>query len=94
MQRRPAFGSVFLLRNTPFLCANLLKHRTPVLEIISRLTQDLLNSNFLTAKAGYFDSIFSPLVKVLAEEKEKSGGAGKAGGEGDVHTVLRFARGD
>ena len=70
MQRRPAFGSVFLVNNTPFLCANLLKPRTPVLEIISRPTQDLLNSIFRTAKAGYFDSNFSPLVQMLGEEKE------------------------
>ena len=78
MQRRPAFGSVFLLNNTSFLVANLLKPRMPVLEILSRPTQDLLNSNFRTAKVGYFDSNFSPLVQVLAEKKEKSGGAGKA----------------
>src|ERR1700761_5411772 len=45
MQRRPAFGSVFLLNNTAYLCANLLKPRAPVLEILSRPTQDTINSN-------------------------------------------------
>ncbi|KAH9020402.1 exocyst complex component exo70 subunit [Lactarius pseudohatsudake] len=77
MQRRPAFGSVFLLNNTSYLCANLLEPRAPVRQILSRPTLDAINSNFRTAKAGYFDSNFSPLVQVLAEDKEKSGGAGK-----------------
>ncbi|KAH9965551.1 exocyst complex component exo70 subunit [Lactifluus volemus] len=77
-QRRPAFGSVFLLNNSAYLCAKLLKPRAPVLEILSRPTQDSVNSNFRTAKAGYFDSNFSPLVQVLADDKDKSGGGGKA----------------
>jgi exocyst complex component 7 len=38
----------------------------------------VLNSNFRTAKAGYFDSNFSPLVQALAEDKDKAGGGGKA----------------
>lgn len=74
MQRRPAFGSVFLLNNTAYLCAKLLRPRAPVLEILSRPTQDVIYSNFRTAKAGYFDSNFSPLVQALAEDKEKPGG--------------------
>ncbi|KAI0250886.1 exocyst complex component exo70 subunit [Lactifluus subvellereus] len=76
-QRRPAFGSVFLLNNTAYLCAKLLRPRAPVFEILSRPTQDTLNSNFRTAKAGYFDSNFSPLLQALADDKDKSGG-GKA----------------
>jgi len=78
MQRRPAFGSVFLLNNTAYLCATLLAPRAPLLEILSRPTQETINSNFRTAKAGYFEANFSPLVQVLAEDKEKSGGAAKA----------------
>ena len=77
MQRRPSFSSVFLLNNTAYLCAKLLQPRSPILEIISRPTQDAINSNFRTAKAGYFDSNFSPLLQALADEKDKSGG-GKA----------------
>ncbi|KAI0280138.1 exocyst complex component exo70 subunit [Russula aff. rugulosa BPL654] len=77
MQKRPAFGSVFLLNNTSYLCAKLLRPRSPLLEIISRPAQDAINSNFRTAKAGYFDSNFSPLLQALADEKDKSGG-GKA----------------
>jgi exocyst complex protein 7 len=76
---RPAFGSVFLLNNTAYLCTKLLKPRSAVLEILSRPTQDALNSNFRTAKAGYFDSNFSPLVQALADDKDRSSGsAGKA----------------
>jgi len=77
MQKRPAFGSVFLLNNTAFLCAKLLQPRSPVLEILSRPAQEAINSNFRTAKAGYFDSNFSPLLQALADDKDKSGG-GKA----------------
>ncbi|KAH9165747.1 exocyst complex component exo70 subunit [Lactarius sanguifluus] len=54
-----------------------LRHARPVRQILSRPTLDAINSNFRTAKAGYFDSNFSPLVQVLADDKEKSGGAGK-----------------
>ncbi len=74
---RPAFGSVFLLNNITYLCAKLLKPRSPVLDILPRPTQDAINSNFRTAKAAYFDSNFSPLVQALADDKDKSGG-GKA----------------
>ena len=75
MQRRPAFGSVFLLNNTAYLSTNLLRPRAPILEILSRPTQETITSNFRTAKAGYFESNFSPLVQVLAEDKEKAGKA-------------------
>ena len=78
MQRRPAFGSVFLLNNTAYLCAKLLQPRSLLAEILSRPTQDAINSNFRTAKAGYFDSNFSPLLQALADDKDKSGGGGKA----------------
>ncbi len=47
------------------------------MEIMSRPTLDAINSNFRTAKAGYFDSNFSPLLQALADDKDKSGG-GKA----------------
>ena len=78
MQRRPAVGSVFLLNNTAYLCAKVLQPRSPLAEILSRPTQEAINSNFRTAKAGYFDSNFSPLLQALADDKDKSGGGGKA----------------
>ena len=37
----------------------------------------MINSNFRTAKAGYFESNFSPLVQALAADKENSSGASK-----------------
>ncbi|KAI0052026.1 exocyst complex component exo70 subunit [Auriscalpium vulgare] len=77
MQKRPAFGSVFLLNNIAYLRTNLLKPRAPLMEVLSRPTQDTLNSSFRTAKAGYFDSNFSPLIQALSDEKDKSSG-GKA----------------
>ncbi|KII91380.1 hypothetical protein PLICRDRAFT_135518 [Plicaturopsis crispa FD-325 SS-3] len=81
-QKRPAFGSMFLLNNMSYLRMHiLLKPRNPNLPLLlSRQTKDYLNSNFRTAKAAYFDSNFSPLMQALADDpKEKtSGSAGKA----------------
>jgi len=48
------------------------------MEILSRPTQEAINSNFRTAKAGYFDSNFSPLLQALADDKDKPGSGGKA----------------
>ncbi|KAH9171616.1 exocyst complex component exo70 subunit [Lactarius sanguifluus] len=69
---------LFSCSTTPPISArNYSSHARPVRQILSRPTLDAINSNFRTAKAGYFDSNFSPLVQVLADDKEKSGGAGK-----------------
>ena len=62
MQKCLSFGSVFLLNNPLYLCTKLLQPRLPLLEIISRPTQDVINLNFHTTKAGYFDSNFSLLL--------------------------------
>lgn len=77
MQRRPAFGSVFLLNNTSYICAKLLHPRSPLIELLAA-NPDAVNSNFRTAKAGYFDSNFSPLLQALADDKDKPGSGGKA----------------
>ncbi|KAF8267255.1 Cullin repeat-like-containing domain protein [Lactarius quietus] len=77
MQRHPAFGSVFLPNNTAYLCTNLLRPYAPVLKILSQPTQDMIYSNCHSAKAGYFEANFLPLVQVLAEDKEKSATAAK-----------------
>ncbi|ETW75673.1 hypothetical protein HETIRDRAFT_390036 [Heterobasidion irregulare TC 32-1] len=73
MQKRPAFGSVFLLNNVSYFRAQILDPRKPLRALLPRPTQDLVNSNFRTAKAGYFDSNFSPLMQALADDKEKAG---------------------
>jgi len=73
---RPAFGSVFLLNNIAYLCTKLLNPRSPLLRILSRPTQDAINSNFRTAKAGYFDSNFSPLVQAGARPRRRRSSRG------------------
>ncbi|KAI0062820.1 hypothetical protein BV25DRAFT_623858 [Artomyces pyxidatus] len=76
MQKRPAFGSVFLLNNVTYLQTNLLNPRSPLIDVLSRPTKDQLNSAFRTAKAGYFDSNFSPLMQALADDNAKAGSSG------------------
>jgi len=86
IQRRPSFASIFLLNNISYLRSHtILEHASPALAgLLSKPTQDLLQHNFRTAKAGYFDSNFSPLMQALTDDpKEKS--AGKA-------TKERFTR--
>ena len=73
--RRPAFGSIFLLNNISYLRLHLLlqpsDHNLP--NLIPQSTEEVLNSNFRTAKAGYFDSNFSPLMQAISEDaRDKS----------------------
>jgi len=72
--RRPAFGSIFLLNNISYLLTHLLlKPQSPEIPaLLSKPAQDILRSNFRTAKAAYFDSNFSPLLQTLADDKDKS----------------------
>ncbi|KAM5541886.1 hypothetical protein V8D89_004615 [Ganoderma adspersum] len=75
--KRPAYGAIFLLNNVSFFRAQLLVERASVAAILSKPTQDLLNSNFRIAKAGYFDANFSPLLQTLIDEKDKGKSAVK-----------------
>lgn len=76
--KRPQFGSVFLLNNIAHLRTRLLiEPQTDIPSLLAKPAQDLLNSNFRTAKAGYFDSNFSPLMQTLQEDKDKSKSATK-----------------
>ncbi|OSD02576.1 hypothetical protein PYCCODRAFT_1435235 [Trametes coccinea BRFM310] len=78
MNKRPAFGAIFLLNNISYLRTHLLvRPRTDVPSILSRPSQELLQSNFRTAKAGYFDANFSPLLQTLIDEKDKGKSAVK-----------------
>ena len=74
--RRPAFGSIFLLNNISYLRLHLLLQPSdPNLSanLIPKSTEETLNSNFRTAKAGYFDSNFSPLMQAITEDpRDKS----------------------
>ena len=73
--RRPQMGTIYLLNNVAHLRNRLLDApESSIDELLSKPTQDVLNSNFRTAKAAYFDSNFSPLIQALADEKERSGG--------------------
>ncbi|KAH9023390.1 hypothetical protein EDB85DRAFT_326197 [Lactarius pseudohatsudake] len=89
MQRRPAFGLVFLLNHTASLRANVLKPRAPVRQILSRPALDALNSNFCTTKA----TRTSP-ARAGARGGQGEVGRGGKGGDGEVHAVLRSARRD
>lgn len=72
-QRRPAFGSVFLLNNVSYLRTRLLTQPYDGVDaLISSQGRELLNSNFRTAKANYMDTNLSPLLNVLAEDKDKN----------------------
>ncbi|TFY62077.1 hypothetical protein EVJ58_g4095 [Rhodofomes roseus] len=72
--RRPAFGSIFLLNNVSYLVTRFITHPTsPALSgFLSKPTQDMLKSNFRTAKAAYFDSNFSPMLQTLTDDANKS----------------------
>ncbi|RXW12990.1 hypothetical protein EST38_g12865 [Candolleomyces aberdarensis] len=82
--RRPAFGAVFLLNNVAYLRAFL-----PA-ALLAPPTVELVQSNFRTAKAGYFDSNFTPLMQAISDAPLSStsntsssltslGGGGKSG---------------
>ena len=76
--KRPAYGAIFLLNNVSYFRTQLLVERASIAgAILSRPTQDLLNSNFRIAKAGYFDANFSPLLQTLIDEKDKGKSAVK-----------------
>ena len=73
--RRPAFGSIFLLNNISYLRLHLLLQPSDdnLPNLIPKSTEEALNSNFRTAKAGYFDSNFSPLMQAISEDpRDKS----------------------
>ena len=73
--KRPAFSSIFLLNNVSYLRRHLLLDPTDdaILSLISPATSEVLNSAYRTAKAGYFDSNFSPLMQAITDDpKDKS----------------------
>lgn len=72
-QRRGAFGSIFLLNNISYFYSRLvLKPTHPgLIKLVTKPTADALTSAFRTAKAGYFDANFSPLMQALSEDREK-----------------------
>ncbi|KAG1727516.1 Cullin repeat-like-containing domain protein [Suillus lakei] len=78
-QRRPPFGSVFLLNNVSYLVSHLVMRptnpNTP--SLLSKPTTDFITSSRRTALAGYFDASFSPLMQALADDaRDKASGSG------------------
>jgi len=72
-QRRPAFGSIFLLNNISYLRTHLLARAINGVDaLLSSQGRELINSNFRTAKARYMDANLAPLLNALGEDKDKS----------------------
>ncbi|KAF9218254.1 hypothetical protein BS17DRAFT_791873 [Gyrodon lividus] len=71
--RRGAFGSIFLLNNISYFYSRLIGKPTHprLVDLVTKPTADALTSAFRTAKAGYFDANFSPLMQALSEDREK-----------------------
>ncbi|KAJ3748105.1 Cullin repeat-like-containing domain protein, partial [Lentinula detonsa] len=75
-QRRPPFDSFFLLNNIAYLRKNILEPRQDsLIDYLTKPTQDVLNSNFRTAKASYLDANFSPLMQSLSDDPKEKGKA-------------------
>lgn len=73
--RRTPYSSVFLLNNISHLRKQLLiqPKDDSILALLSPSTSEALNSAFRTAKAGYFDLNFSPLMQIFTDDpKDKS----------------------
>ncbi|KAJ2913903.1 hypothetical protein MD484_g6516, partial [Candolleomyces efflorescens] len=87
--RRPAFGAIFLLNNVTYLRAFLPS------TLLSPSTSELLQSNFRTAKAGYFDSNFTPLMQAISAAPSPSSGgptSSLVGGSKSGQVKDKFAR--
>ena len=76
--KRPAFGAIFVLNNASYLLNQILvSPANPGLQdLLSKPTQDLLNSSFRAAKAGYFDANFFPLMQTLTDDPAVKGKTG------------------
>jgi exocyst complex protein 7 len=77
-QRRPAFGSIFLINNISYLRTHLLVNaKVEVSTLLSGPTREIISSNFRTGKAGYLDSNLTPLMQTISEDKDKGKSATK-----------------
>ncbi|KAK2467133.1 hypothetical protein APHAL10511_000682 [Amanita phalloides] len=76
---RPPVAGTFLLNNIHYLNAHVLQSPAdPSLPaIVAKPTRDLLAHNQRTAKAGYFDSNFGPLMQALSDDPKEGRTAGK-----------------
>lgn len=86
--KQPAIGSIFLLNNVSFFLNSLLdspSDTAPVEALLAPPARNALQSSFRTAKAGYFEANYSPLLQVLGD------GPG-SGGSGKVSVKEKFTR--
>ncbi|KIK41491.1 hypothetical protein CY34DRAFT_806012 [Suillus luteus UH-Slu-Lm8-n1] len=68
-----------LLNNVSYLASHLVLRSTNpnTPSLLSKLTPDFLTSSYRTAKAGYFDASFSPLMQALADDtRDKTSSSG------------------
>ncbi|KAJ6529055.1 Cullin repeat-like-containing domain protein [Mycena vulgaris] len=74
-QRRPAYGSMYLLNNMAYLQHHILDapQHDALLDLLSKPSQDALNSGMRTARAAYFDANFSPLLQTLTDDPAAKG---------------------
>jgi exocyst complex protein 7 len=70
-KRTPAMGSIFLLNNTSYLRSHLTSSPS-LAPLLSQPTLSTIDSSFRLAKAGYFDSNFSPLMQALTDDPSNS----------------------
>ena len=79
-QKRPFFGSIYLLNNVAHLRMHILlePRNKNIMPLLSKPTRDALNSNFRLAKSEYFNNNFMPLLGVLADEPSGGKSGGKA----------------
>lgn len=92
--RRPGVGAIFLLNNVSYLHSRILDpsptpySQIPVVALLATPARTALQSAARTAKAGYFDANFTPLIQVLGEAPV----AGVSTGAGKAATKERFTR--
>ncbi|KZT33890.1 hypothetical protein SISSUDRAFT_1122622 [Sistotremastrum suecicum HHB10207 ss-3] len=80
----PSLSSIFLLNNIHHLRSTLLlSPQSPIDDLLSPQTQDLLNSSYRTSKAEYLATNFSYLLSFLSDD-------GKSGGKGLKEKFTRF----
>ncbi|KAJ7493648.1 Cullin repeat-like-containing domain protein [Mycena latifolia] len=74
-QRRPAYGAIYMLNNMAYLQHHVLDApaHDALLDLLSKPTQDALNSGVRTARAAYFDANFSPLLQTLTDDPAAKG---------------------
>ncbi|TFK95285.1 Cullin repeat-like-containing domain protein [Pterulicium gracile] len=79
--RRPSMGSVFLLNNITYIYTRVLSPSSALPSLLSTPTKDSLKSAFRTAKAGYFDANYSPLMAALSDSPSSDFGSDKKAGK-------------